>query len=224
MFVDKTRHETIRGSTKVGVVSRKVQESRLCNEESRWVCEKTNGGAVRGRWQEKRKTDVDTDGQHQRRPEEEWIDEGKRAGPSQVERLDTSTSHKSGRRWRGQEKGCISIMFVLCVEYELKEMMMMNTIVSVSSCRCRWLSWRAPPARSCCSKGNTSRLYPPPSSPCASPARCTVCRASSSYPPIWSSARPASVSARDEHGKTRTKSWNTFISRRILFGMHIGRA
>ena len=31
---------------------------------------------------EKGKTEVEMDGQHQRRPEAEWIDEGKRAGPS----------------------------------------------------------------------------------------------------------------------------------------------
>ena len=44
------------------------------------VCGKTCDGAASGRGQE-RKTEVEMDGQHQRRPEAESIDEGKRTGP-----------------------------------------------------------------------------------------------------------------------------------------------
>ena len=45
------------------------------------MCGKTNDDAANGRGQ-KRKTEVEMDGQHQRRPEAEWIDEGRRTGPS----------------------------------------------------------------------------------------------------------------------------------------------
>ena len=49
-------------------------------------CGKTSGGAAIGRGQ-KRETEVEMDGQHQRGREAESIDEGKRTLPSWVEKI-----------------------------------------------------------------------------------------------------------------------------------------
>ena len=54
---------------------KKVTVVRPRNEERRRVCGETNDGAARGRGQEKRKTDVKMNGQQQRRPDAECIDE-----------------------------------------------------------------------------------------------------------------------------------------------------
>ena len=60
---------------------------RPSNEERRGVCGKTSDGVASGRGQGKRKTEVKMDGQHRGIPEAEWIDEGRRAGPNQVEKI-----------------------------------------------------------------------------------------------------------------------------------------
>ena len=66
---------------------KKAEVVRPHYEERRGVCGKRNDDAESGRGQEKRRTEVEMDGQHQRRPEAERIDERRRAGPSQVEKI-----------------------------------------------------------------------------------------------------------------------------------------
>ena len=103
--MDRIRNERIRGTTKVGEISKKVQESRLkwygrvSRREDEYVGKRVMGMEVPGkrrrgrpkrRWLDSIRNDMSERGGCQRRTRKTGLD----GGVSQ----DTSTPHKSGKR------------------------------------------------------------------------------------------------------------------------------
>ena len=99
--LDRIRNEGIRGTVKVGEISKKVQESTfkyyghvMRREKGMWV--KSDGYS---REDKERKTETEVDGQHQGRDRFASSGRGIRSAGSRIVAHETIDQTETGRRW-----------------------------------------------------------------------------------------------------------------------------